>query len=324
MHSFLLRRAMPALAITLLLTACGGGDSPAAGSAGTPLGSANRESAATDTLGLTVDGSLATSLNGYYVPAATVAAASSGPDPRFSLRTLGTVLQRQAQESPSPAPGPAIPSPLGVATTDSTSETTACPGGGSYTVTSGTGNAVWVYSACVDGEGITLNGQVTSQQLDDVSYQGDFSAFSVTVPDTPTVRVQGRLVYSSNATATELTSPQLRLSIDNVFTLTLSDYLLRITDEGTQTKLEARGQALSGGAISYHVRFDNTASGDTDQAPFYLNDGDLYPYTGSLEIQDTLSGSRIIVSALDNTQVLITYKIGSQAELVAKSWSELL
>lgn len=320
MRSSHLREAVSALAAALLLTACGGGgDSPPASAGGAPLGSANRESAVADALSLTIDGSLAMSLSGYYVPSATVVE-STKPAPRFSLQTLGGVLQRQSQNAPAARTAPL--SPLGVATT-APSETTNCPGGGNYTLTSGS-SVVWVYAACVDSEGVTLNGKVTSQQLDDDSYQGDFSGFSVTLSGESPVNVEGRLVYSNNATATELLASQLRLSMGSVFSLTLSDYLLQFTDEGTQTKIEARGQAVSGGAAAYSVRFDNTASGDIDQAPFYLADGDTYPYMGSLEIQDTRSSSHITVNALSNVQVLIKYMIGSQPESVWKDWSELL
>lgn len=322
MRSSHLRETVSALAAALLLTACGGGGgsggSPAA--TGTPLGSVNRGDAAADSLSLAVDGSLAMSLSGYYVPGAT-AVEPTGDAPRFSLQTLGTVLRRQSQNSP-PVSAAAPLSPLGVATA-APSETTNCPGGGSYTLTSGS-SVVWVYAACVDDTGIALNGRVSSQQLDNDSYQGDFSGFSVTLPGESPVSVEGRLVYSNNATATELLASQLRLSMGSAFSLTLSDYLLRFTDEGTQTKIEARGQAVGGGAVAYSVRFDNTASGDVDQAPFYLADGDTYPYAGSLEIQDTVSSSRITVTALNNVQVLIKYMIGSQTESVWKDWSELL
>lgn len=320
MRSSHLRGAALALAATLLLGACGGGDSPPPKSAtGTPLGSVNREAAATDAASLALDGSLALSMSGYYVPGAT-AVESAGTAPRFSLQALGAVLQRQSQNAP---PASAAPlSPLGVAITST--ETTNCTRGGSYSVTTGGGSVVWDYAACVDDAGITLNGRVSSLQLDADSYQGDFTAFSVRQPGEDAVNVEGRLIYSSNATATELVASQLRLSMGTLVSLSLTDYLLRLTDEGAQTRIEARGLAVGGGAVAYSVRFDNTAIGDVDQAPFLLADGETYPNSGSLEIQDTLSSSRITVTALNNLQVLIKYMIGTQSESVWKDWSELL
>ena len=287
-----------ALTTTLLLTACGGGggsDDAESPSSGTPLSSANREMAASDALAMSVDGSLAMNLTGYFVPEADTGVNSlSGSGGTLSISSL------------------------------TATETYDCAAGGTVTVTSGTGTASWAYANCVDESGLTLHGTVSSLQLDADSYQGDFSSFSITLPDEPAVRVNGRLVFSSNATVTELLAPQLQIKMGTIFDLTMTNYLLRLTDVGTQTMIEAKGGLKSAGAMAYDIRFDNTTVGDTDQAAFYLNDGDLYPVSGNLEIFDNASSSRITVSAVNNIQAYIQYMIGGQTNSAWKDWSELL
>lgn len=287
-----------ALTTTLLLTACGGGggsDDSDNSSSGTPLSSANREVAASDALAMSVDSSLVINLTGYFVPEA-----DTGVNSLSGYLTITSVVS-----SP-------------------TTETYNCAASGTVTVTSGPGTASWVYANCVDENGLTLHGTVSSQQLDADSYQGDFSSFSITLPDEPAVRVNGRLVFSSNATVTELLAPQLQIKMGSIFDLTMSNYLLRLTDVGTQTMIEAKGGLKSAGAVAYDIRFDNTTVGDIDQAAFYLNDGDLYPVTGSLEIFDNASSSRITVAAVNNIQAYIQYMINGQTSSAWKDWSELL
>lgn len=244
---------------------------------------------------MSIDGSLAMSLTGYFVPEA-----DTGVNSLSGVLTINSV------------------------SSSTTTETYNCAASGTVTVTSGTGTASWVYANCVDESGLTLHGTVSSQQLDADSYQGDFSSFSITLPDEPAVRVNGRLVFSSNATATELLAPQLQIRMGTSFDLTMTNYLLRLTDVGTQTMIEAKGGLKSVGAMAYDIRFDNTAIGDTDQAAFYLNDGDLYPVTGSLEIFDNASSSRITVAAVNNIQAYIQYMINGQTSSAWKDWSELL
>lgn len=291
-------RGLATALTTLLLTACGGGggsgdsDNP---SSGTPLSSANREMAAADALAMSVDGSLVMNLTGYFVPEAGAAASSLS-----GTATIASVAS------------------------STTTETYTCAGSGTVTVTSGTGTASWVYTNCVDGSGLTLHGTVSSLQLDADSYQGDFSSFSITLPSEPAVRVNGRLVFSSTATATELLAPQLQITMGTLFDLTMTNYLLRLTDVGTQTMIEAKGGLKSASAMAYDIRFDNTAVGDIDQTAFYLNDGDLYPVMGSLEIFDNASSSRITVAAVNNIQAYIQYMINGQTSSAWKDWGDLL
>lgn len=318
------------ISASFMLTACGGGggSSGGSGTGSAPLSAANRDAAAADAASLSLDGSLALSLGGYYVPAATVAVPTNQAPSRLSLRQLGELLVRQAQTralggARSSTFANVASAPIGVmSAAASTVETVPCDGGGSYTLTSLDGSATWVYSACIDAEGITLNGQVASVQLDDLSYQGDFTHFSVALPDETPVGVNGRLIYSSNATATELQAPQLSLAMSG-FSLTLGDYLWRATDTGTETKLEARGRATTTGNTGYSIAFDNL-SDDADQAPFYVADGDTYPYTGSLEIQDNLSANRIVLHAMNSAQALLEFTLSGQASSTWTLWSELL
>lgn len=288
-------RLAAALTTTTLLVACGGGggDNASSPSSTGTLSSANSEIAAADALAMSVEGSLVMNLSGYFVPEAGVG--TSG--------LSGTMTAVSVTSTP---------------------ETTNCAGGGTVTLTSGSGTASWVYANCIDENGITLNGQVASVQLDAERYQGDFTGFSVTLPAEAAVMIDGRLVYGSNATITEMQSTQLRVRMGTAFDLTMTNYLLRFTDVGTQTMIEARGGLKAAGATAYDIRFDNTTAGDTDQAPFYLNDGDLYPVSGNLEIFDNTSSSRITIAAINNIQVYIQYLIGSQTSSVWKNWSELL
>lgn len=315
MNSSLLRKAAPVLATSLLLTACGGGGDS---SGSRPLGSANRETAVTDAISMSIDGSLAAGLSGYYMPASTQGTATPTL-PRVSLRYLATLVE---QPSGTPSASAALAMPAGVAIA-STVETTDCLEGGTVSLTSNVDSAVWSYSNCADGGGIVLNGQISGQQLDEDSYAGEFTNFRITYPGEQTVVVNGRLINSSNATISELEVPSLSISMADIFGVTLRNYLIRFTDEGSDTRIDAYGEMKASGAVSYHIRFDNTAV-DPDQAPFYLTEGDVYPYTGKLEITDTQSSARITIDAVSNLQVLVTYFIGGLTEPVWEDWSSLL
>lgn len=317
MNSSLLRKAAPVLATSLLLTACGGGGD-SSGSGSRPLGSANRETAVTDAISMSVDGSLAAGLSGYYMPAS-IQGTTTPTLPRVSLRYLAGLLE---QPSGTPSASAALATSAGVAIA-STVETTDCLEGGTVSLTSNVGSAVWSYSNCADGEGFVLNGQISGEQVDEDSYAGEFTNFRITYPGDQTVVINGRLINSSNATISELEVPSLSISMADIFGVTLRNYLIRFTDEGSDTRIDARGEMKASGAVSYHIRFDNTAL-DPDQAPFYLTEGADYPYTGKLEIIDTQSSARITIDTINDLQVVVTYFIGGLTELVWKDWSDLM